>query len=512
MRSPEKRRVRLVTAAITMVALACLAPSGPKAASQPQAIELPPVESRDHQLDRRAWLEDFEFLKHALVRSYSHLAWFGSYEGGVDLPALNKRTLLALNHANTDADAEAAVLEFVSGFHDPHFARVQNFEPGEPFAEPAPRPLDETASAACAAYGYSPATRIAFTLPFESLNGFSLVSDGIASPFRSGAIDVDGVRIGILRIPRFRAAEYAALCVDVWNGLREKGMSADPEMVSDEIDAAWLATLGERLNRLRDMNVEVMLVDVGGNGGGNDLGDWAVRAFTAKPVHSARLLVSAGEAGESYLNEQIDNLRNVLDSNPGIDDGSRQALISALGTFEDVKSRTASAVCDMRWVWRERRNWNPSGCARLVEAGSASGYAAFAERGAYDPRVAGAIYWASNADQVRGAWDGPVYVLTDERTASAAEMFAALMRDGVGARIVGARTAGLGCGFMASDEALALPRSGLAFRIPNCVRLRSGGTDEVAGVTPDIPVSARKNESARARAMRLLQEVAHPIK
>jgi hypothetical protein len=56
---------------------------------------------------------------------------------------------------------------------------------------------------------------------------------------------------------------------------------------------------------------------------------------------------------------------------------------------------------------------------------------------------------------------------------------------------------------------LILPHSRLAFRIPNCVRLRSDGTDEVAGIAPDIPLSQNPGESLRALAWRALQAISN---
>jgi len=43
--------------------------------------------------------------------------------------------------------------------------------------------------------------------------------------------------------------------------------------------------------------------------------------------------------------------------------------------------------------------------------------------------------------------------------------------------------------------------------MPNCVRLRADGGDEVAGVTPDIPVPNLEGESPRARALKILKLV-----
>jgi hypothetical protein len=60
---------------------------------------------------------------------------------------------------------------------------------------------------------------------------------------------------------------------------------------------------------------------------------------------------------------------------------------------------------------------------------------------------------------------------------------------------------------MEETDPLLLPHSRMRFRIPNCVRLRKDGSDEVAGIEPDLPIAAVEHESPRARALRLLQTV-----
>jgi hypothetical protein len=57
-----------------------------------------------------------------------------------------------------------------------------------------------------------------------------------------------------------------------------------------------------------------------------------------------------------------------------------------------------------------------------------------------------------------------------------------------------------------------LAHSRLRFRVPNCIRLRADGTDEVAGVTPNLTIDPTEGESDRARAARVLQTVAGDLK
>lgn len=442
--------------------------------------------------DRKAWREDYSTLKRELERSYSHLAWAASGASGVDLPSLDRRTRLALDAARSDADATAALVGFVAGFHDGHFAPVVTPQPAGPRAEPPPRAADDDARASCAAFGYSQATRVGFSLPFESLDGFRMQSDGIEHAFRSGVIAVGKRHFGLIRIPRFRPAEYPALCVATWSALH-----------ADMIDAAWLRELADRLAAFRTDGVDAVLVDVGGNGGGNDLGDWAARLFTSGEVRSAPLLMHAGSLGAKYMDEQLQGLNDALAAHTG-DAEVEAALHRAIEAFERRKREALQQSCDLSWVWREQRRFDPAKCSGLIDAGFASGALDYLAPASVPQDAAAALYWASIADPTRGAWNGPVYVLTDAGTASAAEMFAARMRDSGIAKTVGVRTLGLGCGSMVEAAPLTLPHSRLSFRVPNCVRLRADGTDEVAGIAPDLPVLPAAEESARARGARVL--------
>jgi len=86
-------------------------------------------------------------------------------------------------------------------------------------------------------------------------------------------------------------------------------------------------------------------------------------------------------------------------------------------------------------------------------------------------------------------------------------MFTAVMRDNHIARTIGDTTGRAGCGFMTAAKPLVLPHSRLRFRIPDCVRLRADGSDEVAGIAPDLPLLPAEGEDRRAWAARILVAV-----
>ena len=104
-----------------------------------------------------------------------------------------------------------------------------------------------------------------------------------------------------------------------------------------------------------------------------------------------------------------------------------------------------------------------------------------------------------------GVWDGPLIVLTDQETWSAAEEFAAVLQDNRAAVVLGARTGGAGCGHTWGGTPTKLKNSGAILELPDCVRFRADGSNEVRGVLPDVPVALRANDGLRLRA-RLIAE------
>jgi hypothetical protein len=485
--------------AITAVAVATLAgPVGSRAA---------PPENAKSAFDPAGWSADYAYLKSELEKSYSNLAWFASPQGGVDLPALDRRTQAVLAQAHSDAEAHLAIRDFVLSLHDGHFSELPFLEPAstDSAAEPPKRDLShDDPRDACAAMGYADKSQVAFSLPFESLPPFKLETDGVSSAFRAGLLTWNGARVGVVRIKNFSMRQYPSACERTWAraSKRERSDPAFDDLVTD----TWFATLAAQLRRLRAEHVDILLVDIGSNSGGSDSGEWTPRLLSAKPVRSARLLMSAAPVAQTYFDEEITAIKTAQAADPT---AALQAKAEqSLAFFAAAAAELASRRCDMSWVWEEERPFDPAGCSRLIDVGFASGAIAEMTPSSYhDRRAAQKIYWPAAVDPWRGSWTGRVYVLANATSYSAAEMFAAVMQDNGIAKVVGVRTGGDGCGFMEDTPPVVLPHSHLRFRMPNCVRLRADGSSEVAGIAPDLPIAAIDGESPRARAARLLSTV-----
>jgi hypothetical protein len=458
--------------------------------------------------DAAAWRGDFVRLQTELEARYANLAWMGSVESGVDVPSLVRRTNVALRASRSDTEAREALRAFVAGFHDGHLSELASLTPAPAGAsEPEKAPLDPLDPVTgCAAIGYASTGGVAFSLPFESLPGVRLLGDGQDSVFRVGLAEVGGRRLGLVRIQAFRARTFPQACRRAWALARQAGRPITRADIGEAAGQLWLKELADQLKALRTAGAEAVVLDVGANTGGDDSGDWIPRLFGSHPIASARLLVVDAPAGATYLDEEIADLADALSAGPRPE--ARAALETALAQFKVRKAALGSKPCDLSWVWRERRAWRDVGCRRMVDAGYADGPLSGLPAHAYgDQRSEQALAWSTVVQDFYGAWLGPAYVLIDRKTFSSAEMFAATMRDNGVAKIVGGRSGGDGCGFMGDAPPLVLPHSRLRFRVPNCMRLRADGTDEVAGVTPDLPALPAEAESDRARAARVLKTI-----
>jgi hypothetical protein len=77
-----------------------------------------------------------------------------------------------------------------------------------------------------------------------------------------------------------------------------------------------------------------------------------------------------------------------------------------------------------------------------------------------------------------------------------------MLVDADAARVTGTRTMGVGCGFTNGGIEFRLPRTGLEVWLPDCARFRRDGTNERAGIVPDLAAwSSDDGNADRARKM-----------
>ena len=103
-----------------------------------------------------------------------------------------------------------------------------------------------------------------------------------------------------------------------------------------------------------------------------------------------------------------------------------------------------------------------------------------------------------------GTWRGPLLVLADRGTGSAAEDFVAWLQQNRVATVVGARTAGAGCGYVNGGDPVRLRVVPVDVWMPNCARFLDNGTNEIEGLAPDVPLDLQEADRAATALARLL--------
>jgi C-terminal processing protease CtpA/Prc len=162
-------------------------------------------------------------------------------------------------------------------------------------------------------------------------------------------------------------------------------------------------------------------------------------------------------------------------------------------------------TCDRDVVWKGETPM----CPNVIVAPP---FRSYVPPGTLDGLADGWVIWpASWSGTTEGIYTGTLLILQDHRSASASEEFAARLRDNGAAVIIGSRSYGAGCGYSNGGTSLQLPALGLLVRAPDCQRLRMDGTNETAGIAPDVEAgwtaddagadSVRKAIAAIRRAM-----------
>ena len=426
--------------------------------------------------DAAPWLADFAQLKAALTERYANLDWLREVQE-VQLDQREARTEAALRAAGSDAAARAVLDRFVAGLHDGH---VDLRWPAAHVAATAPSP-PAIATTLCRGLGYtarSPRAGLATRLP-----GYRPL--GESGLFPAGLVEANGIAIGTVRIEAFAPQGFAGLCESV---VSEKAVPVDrpcDDACADLIvtDAYLRLTHGleERLRALKAAGAQVLLVDLADNGGGSEWAEAAARMLSRRPLRAAPMGYVRGPHWAKQWGDLAGELRATA---PTASAADKRRLLDWAVVAERARD-DAAAPCAI------------PGCARLGRAGYATGLVDSAPAGAFDGKSWGRLVFSVAQHPYHdGVWDGPVIVLTNAETWSAAEEFAATLRDNDAAVLIGERTGGAGCGHTDGGTPVILTNSGAVFELPDCVRYRRDGSNEVSGVIPDIVTGARASDGA----------------
>ena len=230
---------------------------------------------------------------------------------------------------------------------------------------------------------------------------------------------------------------------------------------------------------------------------GSDWVEAASRALSPVPLRDSKM---AFIKHEHWTKEFQDRLRDVQ-----TDIASRANSPIPLSEVAAQLERAIEASrhpCDRMSAWDSGK----LNCSLLVkDLFFTSGILAYAKPGPLDSLESKtSLFQPSRYSYVENPKALPLVVLVDRNTWSSAEYFAAVLQDNHAATIVGEVTGGAGCGYTNGGIPAKLKNSGAQVKMPDCVRFRTDGSNEVDGITPDIILPWSEHDSDFQHAKKLV--------
>lgn len=450
-------------------------------------------DARAQQPDSADWLADFTQLRAEMSSHYANLQWAVDARG-LDLPALTARTERQLAGARTVPEARGVMEAFLRAFGDGHLSVSW------PSANASPAAGEEPL---CTRLGYR-AGQGPGGLPFHRAGRFTAIQSADSAFFPAGVVETaSGRRIGVLRIGLFSEYAFPRLCEQA---ARELGLTASSpcdEGCEDRVEAAagnlLTAALVRQLDLLGRERTELLLVDITGNGGGTNWVQPAARTLTSVRLQSP----AQGFVRHPHWTRQFARRVEVLQrERRAVDPALRPRIDAAIAAFRRA-GQEAGRPCDLAPLWEGRS----VGCSLTATAGVfASGALAYAAPGELGPALPAHRYLFSPSlySYREGVYTGPLAVLVDRGTSSSAEYFTAMLADNGAATVLGSPTDGSGCGYTSGGIRTVLAKSGAVVRMPDCVRYRADGSNEVEGVTPHVLVPWHAVDNPYQRAKRVV--------
>jgi hypothetical protein len=248
------------------------------------------------------------------------------------------------------------------------------------------------------------------------------------------------------------------------------------------------------------------VVDITGNGGGTNWVEPAARSLTARPLRSPRQAFIRHEHWARQLKARLAAVEaDARQASPA----HRAVLLRAAETLRRAVRET-QRPCARESLWENRK----PGCSLVATAPPLypQSVLAHARPGSLpDTPSSRYLFYPSRYAYREGVYAGRLLVLVDRGTASSAEYFAAMLRDNRAATVIGEPTVGAGCGYTNGGVPALLKNSGARVKIPDCVRVRADGSNEVAGITPDILIPWRRNDSDYQKVKRVFDVLSQTL-
>lgn len=476
------RLVTVILGAALAVAPAAFAQTTPTPTPTP-----PPV------FDSAGWVADLEQVRQEMSARYANLEWAAT-ERQAPLGPLFAVGRQRLEAARSEAEAREVFERLERYLGDKHVDFVWPRGDGPAASAAAPDSADQRPP--CERLGFKADGRdggaVATRLPgYRPLDG--------DSGFPAGVVEVQGRTVGVIRIALFSPQAHPAACAAALAELRPAGEPCDDDC-RDQLRTAAAdrvtADFSNQLRALKAAGATTLLVDIAGNGGGTEWVEAVVRTVTPVRLRSARVGFIRHPHWAEALAAGERRMRETAAGQPPEDHARLERYAAAYAAAR----AQAEQSCDPAPLFEGRTpdcDWLGSG--EIYSTGPEA---------ALDPAIVGKPWAAEVFSPLAfafepGVWDGPLVVLVDGGTGSASEQFAAVLQDHDAAVVLGAPTAGAGCGHTRGGLDTVLRHSGATLRLPDCARFRADGSNEVSGIDPDVLIGFRENDGPARRVKRL---------
>ncbi len=465
-------------------------------------------EAYGQTINRNAWMEDFAQLKREMSDHYANLEWAIEHRGH-DLKQLSARTETRLRQASTDPEAHGAIESFLREFGDGHLDIEWVRNGGDTSARQADsRPTKQPPL--CERLGYR-SHDVSPRLVFSRLNNFREVKTEDSMYFPVGVLSLPGGRnVGVIRIHLFSEYMFPDLCE---KAASEAGLTSESpcdDECEDRVERAaanlLTAAFARQITTLKRSKIRALMVDITGNGGGTNWVEPAARTLTAKPLRSPRQAFIRHGHWTRQLRARLAAVEaDARQASPP----HRDVLLRAAGTLRQA-IRETQHPCARESVWENRK----PGCSLVATTPPLypQSVLPYAKPGSLpDTPSSRFIFYPSRYAYGGVVYTGRLLVLVDRGTASSAEYFTAMLRDNRAATVIGEPTVGAGCGYTDRGIPTVLKNSGARVKIPDCVRVRADGSNEVAGITPDMLIPWRRNDSPYQRVKRVFDVLSQTL-
>jgi hypothetical protein len=443
------------------------------------------------RFDPHPWLADLAEAKEAFETKYANLEW-AQLEVDPPLAQLISQTEERVKAAGSEAEARSAFDWLARRLGDGH---VQ-FDWPQRKRSTAANAAAVTIDSICSDYD---ASHAAPPLAAE-ITGYQPLQTAQSAIFPAGVIARGSSRLGVIKIGLFGPHASPQYCRAAVAALQIPQNKPCDDPCQDRIDH-WASVrmtqdFKNQIEALKAAGADVLLVDIAANGGGSEWAEAAARMITPVRLVSEPVGFVRGAHWVKRLGTLETRLREAARSASTAD---RTELVRLADRAAAAKA-VAATPCNSAPLWAGRR----LACSWLGGGIFATGLISSADPAALRGKTWSSLAFAPiEVPYQEAIWSGPLAILVDKNTASAAEEFAAELQDNRAALIVGEPTYGAGCGHTDGGTPTRLSHSGAVLELPDCARFRSDGTNEVRGVVPDVLVGFRKSDSTRLKAAAL---------